>query len=46
MHHVLQVAATKETSGIKEIGMLTEIDETRVAKLVCKDASGLHYSID
>ena len=46
MHHVIQVAATKETSGIKEVGMLTEIDKSRVVKLVCKDASGLHDSLD
>ena len=46
MHHVIQVAATAETSGIKEIGMQTAIDADKVAKLVVKDANGLHESID
>ncbi len=46
MHHVVQVATTAETSGIKEIGMQTVIEADKVAKLVAMDANGLHYSID
>lgn len=46
MHHVVQIAATAETSGIKEIGMQTVIPAGKVAKVVAMDASGLHYSFD
>lgn len=46
MHHVLQVSAQAETSNIKEIGMLTEIRKDTVEKLIVKDASGTHDTID
>ncbi len=46
MHHVLQVSATEKTENIKEIGMLTEIREETVAKLIVKDKNGTHDSIN
>ena len=46
MHHVLQVSAQNETTGIKEIGMLTRIPENTVAKLIVKDANGTYDTIE
>lgn len=46
MYHVVQIASTAETSGIKEVGMQTVIETDKVAKLVAMDAIGLHYSIE
>ena len=43
MHHVIQVAAYKETEGIQVFGMQTKIDVDTVAKFVVKDRGGLHY---
>ena len=46
MHQIIQVASDEVTTDIKEIGMLTEIDADKVAKLIVKDAEGTHESID
>jgi len=45
LHHVIQVAASEETSGIAEVGMLTEIPSDKVNQLVVKDKNGLHYDL-
>lgn len=45
MYHVVQIAATSEARNIMEIGMVTEIDKNKVAKLIVKDANGLHDAI-
>ena len=46
MHHEVQFAASKETSGIEELGMITKIDVDTVAKMIVKDAKGEHSTID
>ena len=46
LHHVLQVAASEDTSGISSIGMRTAISADKVDKLIIKDASGLHDTLD
>ena len=46
MHHIIQVA-TKETFGdVEAIGMITNIPEEKVEKLVVKDKDGLKYAIE
>lgn len=45
LHHELQVAASDVTEGIKEIGILTEIDGSTVNALVVKDKNGLHSDL-
>ena len=46
MHETIQIAATSETNNIKEIGFLTELSADTVEKLIVKDKSGLHESLD
>ena len=46
MNQVLHFVATKETTGIAALGMITEIPADKVAKLIVKDAKGLHETID
>ncbi len=46
MHQTIQFAATKETTGIKEVGMLTELSADTVAKLIVKDKNGTHETLD
>ena len=46
MHHEVQFAATKETEGIAELGMITKIDADTVAKIIVKDAGGEHNTLD
>ena len=43
MHHAIQYAVTERTENIAEIGMLTEIDETTVNKLLVIDDDGKTY---
>ena len=45
LHHVIQVAASHETTGIAEVGMLTKIPVSKVTELVIKDKNGLHYDL-
>lgn len=46
MHQTIQVAAAETTTNIAEIGMLTEIDASTVAKVIAKDAKGIHEAFD
>ena len=46
LHQELQFAAMKDTSGIAEVGMITEISADKVEKLTVKDKNGLHSSLD
>ncbi len=46
MHHDVQIAAASTTKNIVEVGMLTVIDADTVAKLIVKDANGLHDKLD
>lgn len=46
IHHELQVAASEVTEGIREIGILTEIDADTVDKIIVKDKNGLHDDLN
>ncbi len=47
MHHLAQIVAHSEVSGIEEIGLVTRIAADTVEKLVVKDKNDeLHYSLD
>ena len=46
MHQVIQIAATAETTGIKEIGIQTVIPKDKVAKVVVKDKNGIKYDFN
>ena len=46
LHQTIQVVATVETDNIEAIGMVTRIPSEKVAKLVVKDASDTHETID
>ena len=46
MNHVVRVCAAKDTTGIAEIGQITEIAADTVDKLIVKDANGEHTSLD
>lgn len=46
LHHVLQVAASEKTENIASVGLRTEIAANTVEKLIIKDASGLHSSLE
>ena len=46
LHHTLQVAASRETENISQIGMITRIPVDRVESLVIKDRGGLKYSLE
>lgn len=42
----LQVTAKADTTDIEKIGMVTRIPTSTVAKLIIKDANGIHETID
>ncbi len=46
LHQELHIIAGKDTDNIAEIGMITAIPADKVAKIVVKDASGQHDSLD
>ncbi len=46
MNQVLHFVAQKETTGISEFGMVTKIAKDTVDKMIVKDASGTHESLD
>ena len=46
LHQVAHVVAGYDTSNIDAIGMLTKIPADKVAKLIVKDAAGLHESLE
>lgn len=46
LHQTAHVVAGKDTSGIKEIGMITKISADTVAKIIVKDAKALHETLD
>ena len=46
LHQVVQISATAELDGVAEVGILTTIPTDKVAKLLVKDANGLHEALD
>ena len=46
MNQVLHFVATDEVTGIDGLGMITSIPADTVAKLVIKDAKGVHETLD
>lgn len=46
MNHVVRICAMLDTSGIAEIGQITDIAADTVEKLIVKDAQGEHTSLD
>ncbi|MBR2335949.1 MAG: hypothetical protein IKA62_06995 [Clostridia bacterium] len=46
LHHELQLVASENTKNIAEIGMITRIPISNVDKLIVKDASGTHDTLD
>ena len=46
LNHVVRICAESDTSGIAEIGQITTIAADTVEKLIVKDASGEHTSLD
>ena len=46
MNHVVRLCAMTDTSGIAEIGQITELAADTVDKLIVKDAQGEHTSLD
>ena len=46
MIHNVQVTATKDTTDIEEIGVVTNIAADTVDKLIVKDAAGHHETLD
>ena len=46
LHQVAHVVAGKDTEGIVEIGMVTNIPADRVAKIVVKDAKGQYSDLN
>lgn len=43
LHHVAQFNVSSALTDIDAVGMLTEIDASKVARYVIKDKNGLHY---
>ena len=43
---ILQVSAKIDTNNIEKIGMITEIPSDKVEKIIVKDASGTHTSLE
>ena len=43
---VIQVTAKTDTQGIEEIGVITNIDASRVNAVIVKDKNGVHDTID
>ena len=46
MHHLMQFVASEETKNVAEVGMLTKIDASTVAKIMIKDANGEHSTLE
>ncbi|MBQ7378560.1 MAG: hypothetical protein IJW70_02630 [Clostridia bacterium] len=46
MNHVVRICAAADTTGIAEIGQITELAVDTVDKLIVKDANGEHTSLD
>ena len=46
MHQTIRLFALTEVKNIEEIGMITRIEESTVAKLVVKDANGTHDTLE
>jgi hypothetical protein len=46
LHHVAQIAATKETKNVAEVGFLVKLPQDSVKALVIKDKNGIHKSLD
>ena len=46
MNHVVRICAKQDTTGIAEIGQITDIAADKVAALIVKDANGEHDSLD
>ena len=44
MHQTIQVAATKETTGIDAVGITTSISKSTVTKLIAMDKDGNRYT--
>lgn len=46
LHHVIQIAASDDTEDIAAVGMLTQIDASKVEAVIIKDGRGLHEGIE
>lgn len=46
LNQELHFVATEDVSGIAEVGMITELAQSKVDAVVVKDASGTHSSLD
>ncbi len=46
LNHVVRICAESDTNGIAEIGQITAVAADTVDKLIVKDASGEHTSLD
>ena len=46
MNHVVRICAAADTTGIAEIGQITELAADTVNALIVKDANGEHTSLD
>ncbi len=46
LHQELHFVATEDVSGIAEVGMITELAQSKVDALVVKDANGTHSSLE
>ncbi len=46
MHHEMQFATVREMANVAEVGMVTRIDEDKIAKLIVKDKKGTHTTLD
>ena len=46
LHHVIQVAASKETDEISQIGTITRIPTDTVESIIIIDKGGVHYSLE
>lgn len=46
LHQTIQITALREIEDVLAAGIVTEIPEEKVAKIVIKDRGGLHYSLE
>ena len=46
LHHVIQVAAAKDTENIQSVGMVTRIAADTVQSFVIRDRQGIHYDME
>lgn len=46
MHQTVQIAATKKTENVAQVGILTTIDTDKVEKMIVKDAKGEHSGFE